>query len=371
MHATPTTRRRALAAGLLVIAGVGGAAGLAIGSDHQDTPEVELNPRQDMTDVYAFPGSAPGRIVLVDEHPGLSHARGDRRRCLLRPRSPLPVQDRQRRRRPRGQGHPGDVHRQRREQQVQVRGPVAPPVQGAMMNEVADVSPVRERRDQHPARGFRPTSRSSPARATIRSSSISRPPSASCPTGSRSADRCRRPARSRRIPARRSTSAIPASTTSRASTCSPSWSSCPARRSRTARPASWASGAPSAADAAFTGGDITCSAPSSRPRAAGRSRSRSSRRALAAAACSDDDGDGGTGPAEPRAYNQIQRLGNPLVSEVLLSKRSHPTHGSIGPEDDVALIGAEVVGFLTGPAAWPDAPPSTPTPSAACSCPTC
>ena len=65
MHATPTTRRRALAAGLLVIAGVGGAAGLAIGSDHQDTPEVELNPRQDMTDVYAFPGSAPGRIVLV------------------------------------------------------------------------------------------------------------------------------------------------------------------------------------------------------------------------------------------------------------------------------------------------------------------
>ena len=28
------------------------------------------------------------------------------------------------------------------EQQVQVRGPVAPPVQGAMMNEVADVSPV-------------------------------------------------------------------------------------------------------------------------------------------------------------------------------------------------------------------------------------
>ena len=71
--------------------------------------------------------------------------------------------------------------------------------------------------------------------------------------------------------------------------------------------------------------------------------------ALAAAACSDDDGDGGSGPAELRAYNQIQRLGNPLVSEVLLSKRSHPTHGSIGPEDDVALIGAEAIGFLTGP----------------------
>ena len=69
---------------------------------------------------------------------------------------------------------------------------------------------------------------------------------------------------------------------------------------------------------------------------------------LAATACSDD-GDGGTGPDQPRAYNQIQRLGNPLVSEVLLSKRSHPTHGSIGPADDVALIGAEALGFLTGP----------------------
>ncbi len=69
---------------------------------------------------------------------------------------------------------------------------------------------------------------------------------------------------------------------------------------------------------------------------------------LAAAGCSDDDGDGGSGPATPRAFNQIQRLGNPLVSEVLLTKRSHPTHGSSGPEDDVALIGAEALGFITG-----------------------
>jgi hypothetical protein len=70
---------------------------------------------------------------------------------------------------------------------------------------------------------------------------------------------------------------------------------------------------------------------------------------FAAAGCSDDDGDGGNGPAQPRAFNQIQRLGNPLVSEVLLAKRSHPTHGSIGPADDVALIGAEALAFLTGP----------------------
>jgi Domain of unknown function (DUF4331) len=34
-------------------------------SDHQDSPDVELNPSWDMTDFYAFPGSAPGRIALV------------------------------------------------------------------------------------------------------------------------------------------------------------------------------------------------------------------------------------------------------------------------------------------------------------------
>ena len=70
---------------------------------------------------------------------------------------------------------------------------------------------------------------------------------------------------------------------------------------------------------------------------------------LASGGCSDDDGDGGNGPGQPRAFNQIQRLGNPLISEVLLAKRSHPTHGSTGPADDVALIGAEALGFITGP----------------------
>jgi hypothetical protein len=70
---------------------------------------------------------------------------------------------------------------------------------------------------------------------------------------------------------------------------------------------------------------------------------------LASAGCSDDDGDGGIGPIQPRSFNQIQRLGNPLISEVLLAKRSHPTHGSTGPQDDLALIGAEALGFITGP----------------------
>ncbi|MEO7986630.1 MAG: DUF4331 family protein [Gemmatimonadales bacterium] len=67
---------------------------------------------------------------------------------------------------------------------------------------------------------------------------------------------------------------------------------------------------------------------------------------LASAACSDDNNDN-TGPTVPRMYNQVQRLGNPLVSEVLLSKRSHPTHGSIGPDQDASLVAPEVVDFLT------------------------
>lgn len=70
---------------------------------------------------------------------------------------------------------------------------------------------------------------------------------------------------------------------------------------------------------------------------------------LTAGGCSDDNTDNGNGPTETRAYNQVQRLGNPLLSEVLLSKRSHPTHGTTGPGDDAALIASEVLGFLTGP----------------------
>lgn len=65
---------------------------------------------------------------------------------------------------------------------------------------------------------------------------------------------------------------------------------------------------------------------------------------LAAAGCSDDNTNG---PATARMYNQVQRLGNPLVSEVLLSKRDHPTHGSIGPDQDATLVAPLVVDFLT------------------------
>lgn len=144
MHWRPTMRSRALVAGLAAAAGAAGIAGLAIASDHQDTPFVELNPKSDMTDVYAFPGAATGRIVLVMNT-----------RAFL---TPAQAQDP-------AQGSfdddllyqfkidsDGDAQEDKviqvsftgegTSQQVQVRGPMAPPVQGAMENEVAEVTPA-------------------------------------------------------------------------------------------------------------------------------------------------------------------------------------------------------------------------------------
>ena len=70
--------------------------------------------------------------------------------------------------------------------------------------------------------------------------------------------------------------------------------------------------------------------------------------ALAAAASCSDDNTGITGPTvdATRTYNQVQRLGNPLVSEVLLAKRDHAFHGSSNPSDDVTNFSAKVKGFV-------------------------
>jgi Domain of unknown function (DUF4331) len=144
MNARPTTRRRMLAAGLLVLAGAAGAAGLAIGSDHQDTAEVELNPKMDMTDVYAFPGSTAGRIVLVMNSrafltPGATAADASFDPDLLyqfkidNSSTPDGREDKVIQVTFSGTGA---------DQEVEVRGPVDPPVQGATDNEVADVSPA-------------------------------------------------------------------------------------------------------------------------------------------------------------------------------------------------------------------------------------
>jgi hypothetical protein len=69
---------------------------------------------------------------------------------------------------------------------------------------------------------------------------------------------------------------------------------------------------------------------------------------LAAAAACSDSGDAITGTTSDAAttYNQVQRLGNPLVSEVFLLKRDHAYHGSIGPSDDVAAFSGKVKGFV-------------------------
>jgi hypothetical protein len=143
MHRKRFFRRWGLATALPAVARDATVA-LVVGSDHQDTPFVELNPKSDLTDVYAFPGAAPGRIVLVM----------DTRAFLTPAEAQDPVQasfdsdllyqfkiD-----------NNGDAKEDKviqvtftgdgSHQQVQVRGPVAPPVQGAMENEVADVSPV-------------------------------------------------------------------------------------------------------------------------------------------------------------------------------------------------------------------------------------
>lgn len=63
---------------------------------------------------------------------------------------------------------------------------------------------------------------------------------------------------------------------------------------------------------------------------------------LAFGACSNDNNS--TGPTT-REYNQVQRLGNPLVSEVFLAKRDHAFHGSIGPSDDVSAFATTVKAF--------------------------
>lgn len=68
-HRFPTpSRRAALMLGTVLLVGTG-SLGIAhrpsLASDHQDTPEVELHPRLDINDVYAFPGSNANRIALV------------------------------------------------------------------------------------------------------------------------------------------------------------------------------------------------------------------------------------------------------------------------------------------------------------------
>ena len=66
---------------------------------------------------------------------------------------------------------------------------------------------------------------------------------------------------------------------------------------------------------------------SARPLAAGLAL------ALLSGACSDDNSP--TSPSAPRVYAQVERLGNPLVSEVFFMKRDHGLHNTTTPSQDV------------------------------------
>ncbi|MBI1966782.1 MAG: DUF4331 family protein [Gemmatimonadetes bacterium] len=64
---------------------------------------------------------------------------------------------------------------------------------------------------------------------------------------------------------------------------------------------------------------------------------------LGAAACDEDNG---TGPNLNRTYDQIERLGNPLVSEVMFAKRNHGFHNTTSPSMDVANFATELKAFV-------------------------
>jgi hypothetical protein len=144
MQWRPTTRPRALVASLVVLAGAAGTAAIVIASDHQDTPFTELNPKSDLTDVYAFPGASAGRLVLAM----------DTRAFLTPAQATDPTEasfdhnllyqfkiDNN------GDAKEDEVIQvsftgEGADQRIEVRGPIAPPVQGAMENEIGDAAPV-------------------------------------------------------------------------------------------------------------------------------------------------------------------------------------------------------------------------------------
>jgi hypothetical protein len=114
---------------------------VAIGSDHQDTPEVELNPKMDMTDVYAFPGDGTDRIALVmNSRAFLSPAQTagatfdpDLLYQFKIDNDGDAVEDKVIQVVFTGRGTA---------QEVKVYGPIDPPVAGAMMNTLADMTPT-------------------------------------------------------------------------------------------------------------------------------------------------------------------------------------------------------------------------------------
>lgn len=115
--------------------------GVARASDHQDNPLVELNPSLDMSDVYAFPGATPDRVVLaMNSHPLMTPAQTPGASFDPNLLYQFKVDN------------TGDAREDRviqvvftgtgASQTVQVYGPMAPPVQGAMGNTLATGTPT-------------------------------------------------------------------------------------------------------------------------------------------------------------------------------------------------------------------------------------
>ncbi len=126
--------------GVVACAGSVGIIRLARGSDHQDTPDVELNPASDMTDVYVFPGSSPDRVVLVLNSwafitPAQTASTYFDPNLLYQfkiDNNTDGVEDKVIQISFDGTGA---------DQMVNVRGPLAPPVVGAMGNKIASAAP--------------------------------------------------------------------------------------------------------------------------------------------------------------------------------------------------------------------------------------
>lgn len=47
-------------------------------------------------------------------------------------------------------------------------------------------------------------------------------------------------------------------------------------------------------------------------------------------------------------FDQVERLANPLVSEVTIDKREHPHYNTSAPSDDVAQFRDDIARFITG-----------------------
>jgi hypothetical protein len=138
---TPGARLAAAVATVAALAGTGTGIGIARASDHQDNPLVELNPAMDMTDVYAFPGSSPDRIALVlNSWAFLTPAQTPSTAFDPNLLYQFKVDN------------TGDAKEDKviqivfkgtgANQTVEVRGPVAPPVIGAMNNQIANATPA-------------------------------------------------------------------------------------------------------------------------------------------------------------------------------------------------------------------------------------